>query len=282
MKLVDILARELKVWPRNVFAITQDDNGALNGSTAEDPPVLKSNAWGGGAFYLDDPIDNDKCFVLDQADDYQSAEVTHAQWQTAVDALKADQEKVMIIGTFKPVNGNPYPEFSVLSTIPVGPADKPGFEGHKADKTKYHVFSSHWEFSPIVIEWTGEGLPPVGTVCELNRAMKFTEGSRLDDFPAGTEVLVGGHANFYGSAVVSVCVKNRNYTGTVIPECLRPIRTPEQIAAEERARDIAELKSYIDLGAQSTIKTSEFAELLYSKGYRKLEFTKVVCTGSLE
>lgn len=120
--------------------------------------------------------------------------------------------------------------------------------------------------------WTGEGLPPVGVMCELNRAMKFTEGSRLDDFPAGTEVLVGGHANFYGGTVVSVCVKNRNYTGTVIPECLRPIRTPEQIAAEVRSKACDAIYGVLTgPSVERKGNTSDMAEALYDAGYRKTD-----------
>ena len=94
MKLVDILARELKVWPDKAFHITQDSDGRLNGSEEEYPPVLKSACWGGGAFYLDDPVNAFECFVLPVADDWSTSIATRAQWKAAVDALKASESAI--------------------------------------------------------------------------------------------------------------------------------------------------------------------------------------------
>ena len=114
--------------------------------------------------------------------------------------------------------------------------------------------------------WTGEGLPPVGTVCELKSASKFTEGTRLDEFPAGTRMLVGGRANFGGHDVAVVCVEGRHFCGTIIPEMLRPIRTQEQIAAEERKSAIDELVC----GHDHEVLRSWATYVYDTLGYRKM------------
>lgn len=92
-KLVDILARELEKWPEDATCITQDDGGCMNGGTVDYPPVLRGNAWGEGAFYLDDPDNTDLVMSLSQADDYQSAIVTKEQWQAERDRQKGGEWK---------------------------------------------------------------------------------------------------------------------------------------------------------------------------------------------
>jgi hypothetical protein len=206
VKLVDILARELKVWPKNVFAITQDDGGSLNGSTAEDPPVWKNNAWGGGAFYLDDPIDSDKCFELDQADDYQSAEVTCAQWQAAVDALKAEK----------------------------------------------------------VVEWNGEGLPPVGTVCEICYGSSKWFPAKINYI--GPVYVISGEDD--GRDEQHYYRKDIQF---------RPIRTAEQIAADQLDMDAEQLFKVINPSGKWHKLDTELRQRYLAAimlGYRKFEITK--------
>jgi len=211
MKLVDILARELKVWPDNnlgnsaALFVAQDRDGMLvTLDPQESPNIIQFNGsnwnrshWTGGDL------------LFEVAEDCATAIVTRAEWQAAVDALKA----------------------------------------------------------PKVVEWNGEGLPPVGIVCELKSASKFTEGARLEEFPAGTRMLVGGCANFGGHDVAVVCVEGRHFCGTIIPDMLRPIRTPDQIAAEERTKAID------DLVRVTCINRGEAARI-YDAGYRKFEIVE--------
>jgi len=68
MKLIDILARELKVWPQGVDAVEQSD---LDCSLFE---------YGRGIIGG----------VKTHAEDSRTAKVTRAQWQAAVDALKVE------------------------------------------------------------------------------------------------------------------------------------------------------------------------------------------------
>ncbi len=120
------------------------------------------------------------------------------------------------------------------------------------------------------IEWSGEGLPPVGTVCEIAASTEYLKISH----PEGTKVKV--YANFTDDRGVELAAfvdAPGKVAGVAVARCFRPIRTPEQIAAEERekaAKDMATLMTghenhlgvwgcYVILG-----------EILYDAGYRRL------------
>lgn len=93
MKLVDILARELKTWPDNNLVdlsacfVAQDSDGMLVTLDPEEKPnadqfyqgIWARSHWTGGDL------------LLEVAEDYASAIVTRAEWQAAVDALNADK-----------------------------------------------------------------------------------------------------------------------------------------------------------------------------------------------
>lgn len=67
------------------------------------------------------------------------------------------------------------------------------------------------------IEWTGEGLPPVGAVCEYFSALGEWKVCRIV-----------AHDGLYA------VFNSLNEYGAHIADGFRPIRTPEQIAAEDR------------------------------------------------
>jgi hypothetical protein len=210
MKLVDILARELKVWPDSVFAITQDEGGALNGSTAEDPPFLKNTAWGSGAFYLDCPVNAADLFVLTEADDWAEAIVTHDQWQAAVDVLKAESASA----------------------------------------------------------WVGIGLPPIGAVCECHLPGELTNNY------SWVEAKVIWHNGPTECAVI------RSTSKLAWCDEFRPIRTPEQIAAEEQAKAIDLAMRMINTttmvpGDQARQNIARHVvETMIKDGYRKFEIVE--------
>lgn len=79
--------------------------------------------------------------------------------------------------------------------------------------------------TPISPEWTGEGLPPVGTVCEI-RAHKLNDWSPATiKFAARNVIVWDWEAE---PALNGLCTA---YAHAIE---IRPIRTPEQIAADER------------------------------------------------
>lgn len=70
--------------------------------------------------------------------------------------------------------------------------------------------------------WSGEGLPPVGTVCEYYADENSWRRCEIVAHKDGQAVVWVSNAHIWASSGAS----------------LRPIRTPEQIAAEERMHNV--------------------------------------------
>jgi hypothetical protein len=122
--------------------------------------------------------------------------------------------------------------------------------------------------------WTGEGLPPVGTVCEYNVGgggwfeceIRYVT-TPYHDCPVEV-VMFPPHLGGEQTGVVG------NGPGEV---SFRPIRTPEQIAAEEREKDVIAVLEVMKF-AHWNIKNTEisplgkcriYAEAMVDAGYRK-------------
>lgn len=107
--------------------------------------------------------------------------------------------------------------------------------------------------------WTSEGLPPVGTVCERNIARSaWCKTTILAVTPEGKNV---AYQDMAGQLGWSGCASS-----------FRPIRTPEQIAAEERLAAINYME--IDAGMCATAFDGDpearvWIENLVDKGWRK-------------
>ena len=102
--------------------------------------------------------------------------------------------------------------------------------------------------SAIKRPWSGEGLPPVGVVCM-----------------AGCEqvVIVAHHCNGIHAIYAESEVDGLLYYGE--PNEFRPIRTPEQIAADEREAAILDMERICRIGDFG----SGGLAALYDAGYRK-------------
>ena len=139
-----------------------------------------------------------------------------------------------------------------------------GFWKREGD-ANYFFEGGEWAFSgakpfghpalverPAAPQWNGEGLPPVGASVEWFSPVYGWLGGR-----------VVGH-----DGTVAVISQNDGYTGCHLHE-VRPIRTPEQLAAEAREKAIDEMVSV------SPLIDGEWSKLvctaLYDAGYRKLE-----------
>lgn len=99
-------------------------------------------------------------------------------------------------------------------------------------------------------QWDGEGLPPVGVDCEY-----FDGGEWM-------RCEVVAHRN-NAAVVLSDCYE----PAFVSQQELRPFRTPDQVAAEEREKAIAEMVStspMLDKGWARKVCTA-----LFEAGYRK-------------
>ena len=201
MKLVDILARELKVWPAKAEYCWQDYDRGIR-------------FYGAG---IGDFIASELSCEFRSRGNTVDHTVTRAKWQAAVDALKA-------------------PPIQIIGDLP-----KPGWI--VPEKTADLIANSWLESPSLHIQqfgrverklpaWTGEGLPPVGTVCEAWVAR--------DEW---RECVVVALDDDDGTPVSVVRLGN-SYFGMTL-KTLRPIRTPEQTAATERESAI---KAFMKIG----------------------------------
>lgn len=134
------------------------------------------------------------------------------------------------IGAFVPTSAHLNRMFFVSTKIPSSHDNKPGFEGVKADgSTRYHVFQYCWQWIPRpakTLSWSGEGLPPVGVVCQL-RFDYWEDWQRY-------EILCHGKSFIFARELNSGYDRERSLAMDGIE--FRPIRTPEQVAAEKRLK----------------------------------------------
>lgn len=212
MKLVEILARELKDWPRTA-AFSYSSGTLARFATIKGKTIA------------------DYMTISEEPEDHMIARVTRTEWQAAVDALKADE----CAHSHGSEEGCP-----------------------ECGATKPYSSLGDQEISRItrVAAWNGTGLPPVGAVCEHQ---------------------VFGCAGWSKAAVLAYGEKKTFYRDEDGHELsrlsdelkFRPIRTPEQIAAEERSLAVSEIINLI--GWPHTVEADIAASRLYDAGYRKQE-----------
>jgi hypothetical protein len=116
--------------------------------------------------------------------------------------------------------------------------------------------------------WDGTGLPPVGTVCEF--AGFNPEETMPTDPRAGDQVTVIAHfmsGSFEVAAFIFYAPPGFEYFQVAQGAygCFRPIRTPEQIAAEEREKAIGDMEKTTNWQI-----TQSSSRALYDAGYRKM------------
>ena len=158
-----------------------------------------------------------------------------------------------VIGMFSPKTDSPNHQFFVMTKHEKELMGGLCFCGEKQSGDQYHVFAEFWEWHerPATPQWNGEGLPPVGASVEWFSPVYGWLGGR-----------VIGH-----DGAVAVISHNDGYTGCH-PHGVRPIRTPEQLAAEARERAIGEMARIAGAGAAAGL--SAFGAI-YDHGYRKQE-----------
>lgn len=103
--------------------------------------------------------------------------------------------------------------------------------------------------------WDGEGLPPVGKdVCEYRGAHQWDVWTVVNIFAEWGE----------GSRRVVFVDFGDGWREERDAERFRPIRTAEQIAADERERGIEEIRKVLISSAKGSIEST-----IYDAGYRK-------------
>ncbi|HGM6917663.1 TPA: hypothetical protein ACKQDM_005621 [Pseudomonas aeruginosa] len=157
------------------------------------------------------------------------------------------------IGAFARIIGNQRTAFFVFSKRPSDYMSREGYEGEGEDGS-YHVFSEFWEW--IDKPWDGQGLPPVGAKCLTDR----------NDFLREVTILCHGKTRTFVFDHVSqeeICLvlKDRVFL---------PIRTPEQIAVEERRKSILHLANLL-IDSRGQCNEYSQAEAIFDAGYRRQE-----------
>ena len=123
--------------------------------------------------------------------------------------------------------------------------------------------------------WNGQGLPPVGTICQFRTASDGTGWH--PELKTGAIVEVIAHFHI-GSTPVAAFLFDYDsgscrQVEQAVDTCFRPLRTPEQIAAEEqREKGVAALCALADeFRGHPGTAFRPFFEHLYDAGYRKVE-----------
>lgn len=196
MKLVEILATKIKVWPKDATHSVQDHKGYHSGRifllVGPKENTIRNDSLGGwhlgkGVWTAVDPLTN-----CELADDCRDAIVTRDQWQAAVDSLK----------------------------------------------------------SPA---WNGEGLPPDGA--RVERAFSHSTWKLTTICGHSPD---GAYASFYdGDGLMGWADKCK----------LRPIRTAEQIEADQKNQEIQELM--IILGSVESAAYKDIAIAIQQANFRK-------------
>lgn len=228
MKLVDILARELKVWPEGMGAAYRSGHLLL---FCTGPGTSRSHV-------LDIRID---------PEDQEDALVTRAEWQAAVDALNAPKVVEWPEGAthkfsepttspWRDLSGATWKWFDSGIWRDSGRTPESLMTNQPHRLTKLPIPQKEIAMADLVVEWDGWSLPSLGLECE------FHTTDAGDFWCAATVKFVGTHFIIVGyqhpnlgisEAGVNHEMLNGNFSGL-----LRPIRTAEQIAAEERENGI--------------------------------------------
>lgn len=114
-------------------------------------------------------------------------------------------------------------------------------------------------YVPTKQDWTGTGQPPVGTICEVHHDGRWYETTIIGKDPDDGSLVFKTHGDY-----------DSLYDGYTLASCFRPIRTPEQLAAEERESHVNAMLCHDALGGTRR----GLAEALYDAGYRKTEANK--------
>lgn len=271
MKLVEILARELKEWKKNADGAVFSSKGGACYFFHGNKPAYDDFNWRStaGCFWFIGDADK-LVFNAETPEDHATAIVTRAQWQEAREALS------------KPAKpGVPMPPISEA------PKDATHWDpGYKCEPAWACKMGGSWNWHPVdgapidsgwrvypfqgeALEsrlvaidrpWSGEGLPPAGTVCELRNVSACTDWAQATVVFASRNVVVWDWAG--EPAINGLCTA---YAHAVE---MRPIRTPEQIAADERKLIEEEIQRICVDGESNGVP---FFQALYDAGYRKVK-----------
>ncbi len=268
MKLLNILARELKVWPGDVGAITQDK---LTGELLD---YYHCPLRGGNEREVSSIADD----AGEAHDGANGAAITRAEWRAAVDAIYAYEPaelkwpdgsthfQEVIGGATRPVFWNVV-DGVALKAWRMMP-DKVTVEETYTYCSKgcptFNISKCIERPAPKVVEWDGVGLPPVGSVVDTDHKNKELR----------VKILAYGAHHGGESCVLAADMshgREGKMFGWISDQCnFRPVRTAEQVAAEERESGIQAIQdAYTYTVGHSTHKILHSqATRLYDAGCR--------------
>lgn len=132
-------------------------------------------------------------------------------------------------------------------------------------------YRDKWVARPSVVAWSGEGLPPVNTVCLLSGPTQYLQPIHPEW--AGRQVKIYAHFTTDAGIALAAYASDDNQIGGVgIARLFVPIRTAEQIAAEEREKAVEAmlaLDPYIPNTTLGMMSRADFCRALHEDGYRK-------------
>jgi hypothetical protein len=117
-------------------------------------------------------------------------------------------------------------------------------------------------------EWDGEGLPPVGTVCEFKRIGSADWHRELND---GMSVSVIAHFQATAGGELAAFTfegVNGRQVEQAVADCFYPIHTPEQVEAQARTEAISEMVSALGMDNPGTAEYIRCG-MIYDAGFRK-------------
>lgn len=142
------------------------------------------------------------------------------------------------------------------------------------EHNRCHVDSYGGYLTPRPSAWSGDGLPPVGTVCEFMCTARDSArdwGSCLVKYASEFTVVLDDYSSKSGRL-------DGEFVAHPITLKFRPIRTPEQIAAEEREKAVTDiclevegLVSRFNVSIDTSAAMRAVVEAMYDSGYRKVE-----------
>ena len=139
-----------------------------------------------------------------------------------------------------------------------------GCSGEDQDGKEYHVFEKYWDYHEKPALWSGEGLPPIGVKVLIMNPEQFSITDYGQEFVGEECTVRAAFVNDLDYRMVAV-EKVGGACCCFISEMCFPIRTPEQIAADERDNAVDEMHKLYMEGA----KHSGGLYALYDAGYRK-------------
>lgn len=114
--------------------------------------------------------------------------------------------------------------------------------------------------------WSGEGLPPVGTVCEIAASTQYL----TIRYPEGTKVKI--YSNFTddrGAEMAAFVDPIGKVGGVATARCFRPIKTERERVIEAAAKALQEHDSDVTELVTNVSRFAEAAAALYDKGLLK-------------